>query len=310
MKRSRWILVALVLVMLLVLLNWAFPREATPITDDEPRLALVSAFSAEMTRLLDEAEVERRIVINGRTHHIGKLHGHDVVLVQSGVSMVNAAMATQALVDHFNLQGIVISGIAGGVNPDLNIGDVTVAAQWGQYQEHIFARQKGGQYDTGAFQAPFGHYGMMFPRGVKVTQQGGVPDLEERHFWFKADKQFLRDAQALEHLPLGTCAPNGACLEHTPRVVIGGNGVSGPTFLDNADYRAWVGDTFAAQAVDMETAAIAHVAYVHSIPFIAFRSLSDLAGGEAESNHIQTFFQLAADNSAKVVLTFLKSWEP
>jgi adenosylhomocysteine nucleosidase len=58
----------------------------------------------------------------------------------------------------------------------------------------------------------------------------------------------------------------------------------------------------------METAAVAHVAYVNDVPFIAFRSLSDLAGGGPGANEIDIFFQLASDNSAEVVLTFLQAW--
>jgi adenosylhomocysteine nucleosidase len=87
---------------------------------------------------------------------------------------------------------------------------------------------------------------------------------------------------------------------------LGGNGVSGPTFVDNASYREWVWNTFQADALDMESAAVAHVAYVNAVPFIAFRSLSDLAGGGPGQNEISTFFQLAADNSAKIVIAFLE----
>ncbi|QRK07606.1 hypothetical protein JQX13_47730 [Archangium violaceum] len=60
-------------------------------------------------------------------------------------------------------------------------------------------------------------------------------------------------------------------------------------------------------ALDMETSAVAVVAYSNGVPFIAFRSLSDLAGGGSGSNEISTFFQLAAHNSALVVRSFLES---
>ena len=65
---------------------------------------------------------------------------------------------------------------------------------------------------------------------------------------------------------------------------------------------------FRANAVDMETSAVARVAHENNVPYIAFRSLSDLAGGGPGSNEIGTFFQLAADNAAAVVLTFLEGW--
>jgi adenosylhomocysteine nucleosidase len=56
----------------------------------------------------------------------------------------------------------------------------------------------------------------------------------------------------------------------------------------------------------MESAAVAHVAYANDVPFIAFRSLSDLAGGGEGENQMGTFFQIAADNAAAVVRAFLK----
>ena len=87
----------------------------------------------------------------------------------------------------------------------------------------------------------------------------------------------------------------------------GGNGVSGAAFVDNADFRAYAFETFDARLLDMESAAVAHVAYVNKVPFIAFRSLSDLAGGSDDGNELPIFFQLAADNSAAVVLAFLKA---
>ena len=54
-------------------------------------------------------------------------------------------------------------------------------------------------------------------------------------------------------------------------------------------------------------AAIAHVAYSNEKPFIAFRSLSDLAGGDPGENQWATFVQLASGNSAAVVLAFLEA---
>jgi len=91
--------------------------------------------------------------------------------------------------------------------------------------------------------------------------------------------------------------------------VVGGNGVSGQTFVDNAKFREWTFATFKADVLDMESAASAMVAYANNKPFIAFRSLSDLAGGGEGQNEIKTFFQLAADNAANVMIAFLEAWK-
>ena len=56
-----------------------------------------------------------------------------------------------------------------------------------------------------------------------------------------------------------------------------------------------------------ESAAVAHVAWANSVPFIAVRSLSDLAGGSGQANQLEVFFRLAADNAAAVVRVLLRS---
>jgi adenosylhomocysteine nucleosidase len=116
-------------------------------TDDAPRIAIMSAYEPELKVLLREAQISDTYVINGRSYHVGQLAGNQVVLFLSGVSMVNAAMTTQTVLDHFQVDAIVFSGIAGGVNPALNIGDVVVPEQWGQYQEQLFARESGDGWD-------------------------------------------------------------------------------------------------------------------------------------------------------------------
>ena len=64
---------------------------------------------------------------------------------------------------------------------------------------------------------------------------------------------------------------------------------------------------FGAEVLDMESAAVAHVAYVNGVPFIAFRSLSDLAGGDGDANQIHAFLGLAAKNSAAFMKVFLRA---
>ncbi len=71
------------------------------------------------------------------------------------------------------------------------------------------------------------------------------------------------------------------------------------------DY-AW--STWHTDALDMESAAVAHVATVNAVPFLIFRSLSDLAGGGPGENEIGVFFRLAANNSARLLVAFLEAW--
>jgi len=142
-----------------------------PSSPQPPRVAIVSAFQPELALLLSKVDQPRRQTINGVEFTTGTLQGKPVVLFLSGISMTNAAMNTQLALDHFSVSHIVVSGIAGGVNPQLNIGDVTVAQRWGQYLEVVMAREAApGQYKLPPQKEPqpFANFGMLHPRPVGV----------------------------------------------------------------------------------------------------------------------------------------------
>ena len=277
--------------------------------DAAPRVAVISAFQPELTLLLSRVEQPRKHTVNGVDFTTGTLQGKPVLLFLSGISMTNAAMTTQLALDRFNVSHIVVSGIAGGVNPALHVGDVTVAQRWGQYLDVLVAREVApGRYQAPAWMkdATLPNFGIFFPRPVEVRAAGRTGT--ERKFWFDADPALLAVAERVRELALEKCDAQRNCLSKPPRVVLGGNGVSGPAFVDNAGFREYTYKTFQANVLDMETAAMAHVAYANSVPFIAFRSLSDLAGGGEGENEMGTFFKIAADNSARVLLAFLAAW--
>lgn len=281
-------------------------RAASQPIDAVPRIALFSAFEPEWTALLAIVEQPVSHKEKGVDFVTGRVEGHDVVLVLSGVSMVNAAMTAQMAIDRFDLRAILFSGIAGGVDPSLNIGDVVVAERWGQYLETILAREtpQGFQLPSWSKQE-FPNYGMIYARGVKAPREG--VDRPQRQFWFPVDAKLFEIARtAASGVELKRCV-EAACLVHPPKVVVGGNGVSGTAFVDNAAFRTWAFDTFKAQVLDMESAAVAHVAATNGVAFLAFRSLSDLAGGGAGENEMQTFKKLASENSVAVLRAFLKA---
>lgn len=247
--------------------------------------------------------------MNGVEFTTGTLESHPVVLLLSGISMVNASMNTQLLFDRFHVSRLIFSGIAGGVNPTLHIGDVSVPERWGQYLEVVMMRES----SPGHFQAPpskgkaeFAPYGMMQPRDVRVRRTGQTQFQEK--FWFEVDPKMLAVARTLQNVRLQACDAQKHCLSQTPRLVVGGNGVSGQAFVDNAAFRQYAYRTFHANVLDMESAACAMVAYSNGVPFIAFRSLSDLAGGGPGENEMDTFLHVAADNAAQVLLDFLHAW--
>ena len=285
----------------------ALPAAAHDVDDATPRTAVVSAFAPEMSILRTGVEEATVHSVNGVEFVAGTLEGRDVVLFLSGISVVNAAMTVQLALDRFHVDRILFSGIAGGVDPDLDIGDVVIADRWGQYLELLLAREDGDGWSRPPFfEYPFANFGMMFPRSVTVRRAG--LEAPETRFWFPVDEALLDRARiAAAGVRLARCTAENACLDHAPRIVVGGPGVSGGAFVDNAAFRAWTFETFGARVLDMESAAVAHVAWANGVPFIAVRSLSDLAGGSARGNQLEVFFRLAAGNAAAVVRALLRA---
>ena len=282
----------------------AAPAFSHDVGDEVPRIAVMSAFAPEMSVLRRELVGASARSLNGVDFSLGTLQGREVVLFLSGISVVNAAMTTQLALDRFRVEGIVFSGIAGGVDPALNIGDVVIADRWGQYLEMLFAREVAGGWDKPPFfDYPHANFGMMFPRAVTVRRAGGAP---ETRFWFPVDETLLAAARrAAPGVALERCTAAGRCLRRTPRIVVGGSGVSGSAFIDNAAFREYAFATFEARVLDMESAAVAHVAYANGVPFIAVRSLADLAGGGEGANQMEVFLDLAGANAAAVVAALL-----
>jgi len=293
---------------LVLALAWAMPAAGQKV-DDQPRTVVMTAFPPEWFALVGAVAAPVKHRINGLTLLTGTLEGKPVILVQSGVSMINAAMTTQLVLDRFTVRRIIFSGIAGGVDPALDIGDVVVPERWNQYLEVAIARETpAGWAPPERGTEPLPNYGMLFPRDVMV---GNATEPLARHRWFAADPALLALARSLASTArLARCTKTVAgeqCLAHTPKVVVGGSGVSGTAFSDNANYRDYLFRTFHALVLDMESAAVGQVAYANSVPFIAFRSLSDLAGGDAGINQMHTFLTLASGNSASVVRAFVKA---
>ena len=273
---------------------------------DTPRLALLSAFEPEWHILRDRLEAPQYYEFAKKPFVTGVLAGKPVVVFLSGTSMVNAVMSTQLAIDRFDVTGIVLSGVAGGADPALGIGDVIAPERWGQYLEMVFARETEDGYRLPPFlKSDFPNFGMIFTIDAGTFEE--LAGVGKSRFWFPADPHYLAAARrAAEKVTLARCDHQGRVLDRVPKMYVGGNGVSGTAFVDNVAAREWAHRAFGAKALDMETAAIAQVADANDVPFMAFRALSDLSGAESGENQFDIFMGFAAVNLADVVEAFVK----
>ncbi|MEM7076147.1 MAG: 5'-methylthioadenosine/S-adenosylhomocysteine nucleosidase [Pseudomonadota bacterium] len=276
-----------------------------PRFDDTPRIAIVSAFAPEWVLIRDRMSDSRDIRHLNRDFTTGTLSGRPVVVFQSGVSMINAALSSQAAISRFNLRGLVFSGVAGGADPDMGIGDIVIPDKWGQYLEMAFARASGDGYRLPPFlHSDFPNFGMIHTLNLG-TFEALAGDAECR-FWFPIDPAFRAAAErAGAGFRFARQDARGRRLTRAARIHTGGAGVSGSAFVDNAEVRDWAHRAFGACVLDMETAAVAQVADENGVPFIAVRALSDLAGGEAGANEFDIFMHVVGTTLADFVTALL-----
>jgi adenosylhomocysteine nucleosidase len=90
-------------------------------------IAVVSAMHEELAAVLALMPDEHKEVVAGREFWRGHLHGQEVVAVLSRIGKVAAATTATVLIERFGIQRIVFTGVAGGLGPGVNVGDIVVA---------------------------------------------------------------------------------------------------------------------------------------------------------------------------------------
>ena len=90
-------------------------------------IGVIGAMDVEVARLKEQMEQVTILKKAGMEFYRGILNGKEVVVVQAGVGKVNAACCTQCLIDHFGVDCVINTGIAGSLQAKINIGDVVLA---------------------------------------------------------------------------------------------------------------------------------------------------------------------------------------
>ena len=238
------------------------------------QIAIVGAMHEEIAALLpclEHVRTERRA---GRDIHLGRLDGRDVLLVRCGIGKVAAATTAAVLLDAFDAQALVFTGVAGGLAAGVQVGDIVVASALLQHDmnaEPLFPRWEipltgRARFDTDA--------------GV----ESGTP----------AARRGLGDGRRVP----------GATI-HEGLVVSGDRFVS--TRAESDLLRTLLPD---ALAVEMEGAALAQVCHDFGRPFAVVRTISDRADDDAHGDFQRFVRDVAAPFSRDIVRAVLAARPP
>lgn len=91
-------------------------------------IGVIGAMEEEVASLIHQMEEAEKKVMAGMTFYRGKLWNQEAVVVQSGVGKVNMAVCTQILVDVYEVDMLINTGVAGGLYKDINVGDIVISS--------------------------------------------------------------------------------------------------------------------------------------------------------------------------------------
>ena len=108
-------------------------------------IGIIGAMDEEITIIVSEMIDLKEYDINNIKFYKGKIYDKDIVLVKSGIGMVNASITTTLLFKEFGVDKILFSGVAGSLNRNVNVGDIVIADS---LVEYLFDATEFG-YDIG-----------------------------------------------------------------------------------------------------------------------------------------------------------------
>jgi len=207
-------------------------------------IAIIGAMEVEIKTIKSHMQDAVTKTIGGIDFYQGKLAGKPVVLAKCGVGKVFAAHAASIITSHFPATSVINVGVAGGIAPEVNIGDVVLSSQLVQHDVDVTA---------------FGY------------ALGRVPSSDDV-FW-QACKKLVDIGQkaAEEALPADKKLHIGAV-------------ATGDQFIHSPEAKDGIWSNFKALCAEMEGAAIAQICHVANIPFVAIRAISDKADGTAHED--------------------------
>lgn len=249
------------------------------------RIALVSAMHEELAAVLARMPDEQKTVVAGREFWVCHWHGHDVVAVLSRIGKVAAATTATTLIERFGVSRIVFTGVAGGLAPQVNVGDVVVAREFIQHDmdaSPLFPRHEVPLTGMTRFAANAALSDALAAAAPLAMQDmlANLPSSE----WLNID---LSKAQVHQGLI-----------------------ASGDRFVSQtSESQVLQRELPDALAVEMECAAMAQVCYDYGVPLAAVRTISDRADDGAHVD-FPRFIQSIASRYSVAVLDRLLSTLP
>ncbi len=220
----------------------------------------MAAMHEELNRIVAMLSDVSEEKVGHKVVYLGSLNNKKVVVVFSGWGKVAAATTSTMLIERYSISQIIFTGVAGGIQAHLNIGDIVIGKSFVQHDMDC-----AGVLGIKRFEIPL----------LSLTEIPSSEVLQEKSEQAANDylaSDLASDVEAKELENLNIIQPK----------IYSGLIASGDQFISSEDklqdLRQALPDLL---AVEMEGAAVAQVAYEYDLPFIVIRIISDKANDDS-----------------------------
>ena len=127
------------------------------------KIAIMGAMPEEVAPLLERVENVQKVDYANNSYYEATYKGKELVIAYSKIGKVFSSLTASTLIEKFGCQKLLFSGVAGAINPDLEIGDLIIATKLCQHDLDI---------------SIFGHDFGYVPEGAKFVESSeGLRDI-------------------------------------------------------------------------------------------------------------------------------------
>lgn len=219
---------------------------------------ILAPMPEEIDLIIEHMKVESVYESGQRKFYKGKIHDNDCVVALSRIGKVASGVTAAVMIEKFNINQLIVTGVAGGIASHLKVGDLVVATE--NIQHDLDARPLFPQ-----FEAPL--LGKGFFECNEFMIQRALDSL--RYFLKEEFDQYIHPEDVLKFgLDKITL--------HTGQICCGDQFIGTESQLQKIR-----NDLPEVLAVEMEGGAVGQVCYEYGVPYVVIRSISDSANDSA-----------------------------
>lgn len=243
-------------------------------------IGLVGAMPEEMDMIIAAIESKQVVEMGSRIYYRGFIENQEVVAVFSRWGKVASATTVTNLIVHFRVDEILFTGVAGGISPDLNVGDIVIA-------QRLFQHDMDARPLMRRFEIP------LTGKTSFAIDEFRIDRMKEAvHQFLVHNKEFRKEL--VSH---GITAPK----------LMLGDIASGDLFVSTKEMKQGIIRNLpSVVCVEMEGAAVAQVCDDFQVPLTVVRVISDMADDNATADAMDFVLKHAGNYSLAIILEYFK----